>query len=62
MSTEDLDEVAALSGIMAYGDDYLEPTVRENCKQIMPEVENVLPKDAADSYLFLKVHYRHQRQ
>jgi hypothetical protein len=62
VSTEDLDEVAALSGVMAYGDDYLEPNVRANCERIIPEIETVLPNDAADSFLFLKAHYRHQRQ
>ena len=49
-------------GLMAYGDDYLEPNVRANCERIIPEVETVLPNDAADSFLFLKAHYRHQRQ
>ena len=62
VSNEDLDEVAALSGVMAYGDDYLEPDVRENCERIIPEVETVRPNDAVDSFLFLKAHYRHQGQ
>ena len=47
---------------MAYGDDYLEPDVGENCERIIPEMETVRPNDAADSFLFLKAHYRHQGQ
>jgi hypothetical protein len=62
VSTEDLNEVAELSGVMSYGDDYLEPNLRANCERIIPEVEAVLPNDAADSFLFLKAHYRNQNQ
>ena len=62
VSTEDLNEVAELSGVMSYGDDYLEPNLRANCERIIPEVETVLPNDAADSFLFLKAHYRNQNQ
>ena len=41
VSTEDLNEVAELSGVMSYGDDYLEPNLRANCERIRPEAEEV---------------------
>ena len=36
---------------------FLPPETREECERIIPEVDNVKPRDAADTYLFLKVHY-----
>jgi hypothetical protein len=62
VSTEDLNEVAELSGVMSYGNDHLEPNLRANCECIIPEVGKVLSSDAADSFLFLKDHYRNQNQ
>ena len=57
VSEESLNEVAELSGVLEEGNDYLMADVREGCERIIPEVENVKPKDAADTYLFLKAHY-----
>ena len=33
------------------------PEIREVCDRIIQEVENIKPRDAADTYLFLKAHY-----
>jgi len=57
VSEESLDEAAELSGVLQEGNDFLPPETREQCERIIPEVDNVKPRDAADTYLFLKAHY-----
>ena len=55
MSHESLNEVAELSGVLEEGNDYLMPDTKEECERIIPEVENVKPKDAAViTHLFSK--------
>ena len=58
VSEESLDEVAELSGVLQEGSDFLPQDVRAECERIIPEADKVQPRDAADTYLFLKAHYR----
>ena len=57
ITDEALDEVRELSGVMDVGEDFLDADVRRECEQIIPEIDQVKPADAADTYLFLKHHY-----
>ena len=54
VSAEHLDEVAELSGVMAFGNDYLDPATRVDCERIIPDFDTVKPSDAKETYLFLK--------
>ena len=58
VSEESLNEVAELSGVLQEGSDFLPQDVRAECERIIPEVDKVQPRDAADTYLFLKAHCR----
>ena len=58
MTKEILDEVATISGVMTYGDDYLPQHVRAECERIIPHMNEVKPAEAADTFLFLKAHYQ----
>ena len=58
VSQDSLDEVAELSGVLQEGSDFLPQDVRVECERIIPQVDKVQPRDAADTYLFLKAHYR----
>jgi len=57
VSEHALNEVAELSGVLQEGSDYLPQDVIERCERIIPAVDKVKPRDAADTYLFLKAHY-----
>lgn len=57
ITDEALDEVRELSGVMDVGEDFLDADVRRECEQIIPDIDQVKPADAADTYLFLKHHY-----
>ena len=51
-----IDEVRELSGVMDV-EDFLDADVHRECARIVPEIDQVKPADAADTYLFLKHHY-----
>lgn len=57
ITDEALDEVRELSGVMDVGEDFLDADVRRECERIIPDIHQVKPADAADTYLFLKHHY-----
>lgn len=57
ITDEALDEVRELSGVMDVGEDFLDADVRRECERIIPDIDQVKPADAADTYLFLKHHY-----
>lgn len=57
LSQEALDEAAELSGVLEE-DDYLDPKVRKKCERIIPELSDVKSRNAAETYLFLKAHYK----
>ena len=42
---------------MDVGEDFLDADVCRECERIVPEIDQVKPADAADTYLFLKHHY-----
>ena len=48
MSDETLNEVAEISGLMAFGEDYLPQHVRAECERVVPHMDGVKPADAAD--------------
>ena len=54
---EMLDEVSEISGVMAHGEDYLPRHVRAECERVIPQIGDVKPVDAANTFLFLKMHY-----
>lgn len=58
LSKEQLDEVAELSGVLNEANDFLDSKVREECERIIPEISEVKSKDAAETYLFLKAHFK----
>jgi hypothetical protein len=60
VTQELLDEVAEVSGVLTVGDDYLLPAVRAECERVIPDIDGVKPCNAADTFLFLKVHYNEQ--
>ena len=49
VSEECLDKTAELSGVLQEGNYFLPPEVREECECERPEVENVKPRDAAET-------------
>ena len=52
VSDETLNEVAEISGVMAFGEDYLPQHVRAECERVIPHMDGVKPADAADTFLF----------
>ena len=42
------------------GEDFIHPEVCRECERIIPEIDQVKPCDAADTYIFLKHHYVQQ--
>jgi hypothetical protein len=61
VTKETLDEVATISGVMTCGEDYMPQHVRAECERVIPHVDEVKPAEAADAFLFLKVHYQHNQ-
>jgi len=57
LTQEALDEVAGLSEVMTVGEEFLPAAVKRKCEQIIANVDDIKPMEAADSYLFLKAHY-----
>ncbi len=60
VTEEDINEVAELSGVMTYGNDYLPQNIREECERIIPDIDSVRPQDAAEIYMFLKANFNIQ--
>ena len=53
VSDEDLDkEVAQLSNVLEYTYDYLTAEFREHCERVFPHVDEVLPNEASNAFLF----------
>ena len=46
VSEESHHEAAELSGVLQEGNDFLPTEVTEECERIIPEVDNVKPRDA----------------
>ena len=57
VSNEMLDEVSEISGVMAHGEDYLPRNERDERERVIPQIGEIQPTDAADAFLFLKLHY-----
>ena len=53
-----LDEVAELSQVMEISNDFISQAVRDECERVVPKIEDVKPKDAALTYIFLKTHFK----
>ena len=54
VTEEELQEVAALSGVLEIPNDFLEVEFRDKCKVIITEPEHLLAKDYVTSYLYIK--------
>lgn len=53
-----LEKVAEVSKVMEEDDDFLSKEIRDECERVIPLIEDVIPKDAALTYIFLKSHYK----
>ena len=54
ISLDELETVARVSGVLNAENDYRTEDFRRKCSQILPNPENILPKDAAASYRVLR--------
>ncbi|XP_028408204.1 uncharacterized protein LOC114530783 [Dendronephthya gigantea] len=54
VSEEQLQEVGNESGVLDINDDFLEPEFRQACERVIPQPEDVAPKDIQNAFLFLK--------
>ena len=62
LTKQSLDDVAQLSGVMNFGNDYLPEVVRHECERVVPELDNVKPQDAATTFIFLKSYCNNANQ
>ena len=56
VTEEQLLEVAEFSEVLEENDDYLKPSVRQECQRHVPEANDIDPEDAKVAYLFLRSH------
>ena len=42
---------------MTEGNTFLTNVVQQECERVVPDVDNIRPQDAADTYIFLKTHF-----
>ena len=61
VTQEAFNEVAEMSGIMIFGEDFLPAAVRTECERIITDVDGIKPTDAAHTFLFLIAHYNQER-
>lgn len=61
VTMEDLEEVAQVASIFEDTGDYLEQTFRAECERIFPEVQEVVPHQASNAYIFLKQNFDETR-
>lgn len=54
---EHLQEVAELSGVLQENDDYLDQEFRRKCAELIPDTNDIDPKEAANAYLYLKANF-----
>ena len=57
VSEDDLEQVAKLSNIFDNTDDYLQPEFRQKCQDIIPDVTEVQPSEAANAFLYIKANF-----
>ena len=57
LETGYLDEVAELSNVHEGTDDYLEPHFRKECERIIPNLEDIEPRDASNALIFFKSNF-----
>ena len=60
VTQEAFNEVAEVSGIMTFGEDFLPAAVRTKCERIITDVDGIKPTDAAHTFLFLMAHYNQE--
>ncbi|XP_078363116.1 uncharacterized protein LOC144647223 isoform X1 [Oculina patagonica] len=56
VTEEQLLEVAEFSKVLEENDDYLKPSVRQECQRHVPDANDIDPEDAKVAYLFLRSH------
>jgi hypothetical protein len=42
---------------MAYGADFLEAPIREECERLVPNIDDIHSDDWTDAYLYVQEHY-----
>jgi hypothetical protein len=52
-----LNEVCEVSGVMTEGETFLAAVIQRECERVVPEVNDIRPQDAAETYIFLKTHF-----
>ena len=58
LTEEQLEEAAVTSGVLEYNNDFLEPAFRRDCVCIIPNPEEIEPKNCAAAYMYLKSVFR----
>eukprot|EP00794_Sanderia_malayensis_P010334 gene10334-11409_t len=54
LNDDDLKEVADVSGVLDYPEDYLDPLFRESCQSFIENVDDIKPDEAAHAFMYLK--------
>ena len=57
VTNEVLDEVREISSVMPEDNKFLTAAVQRECERVVPDVNNIRPQDAADTFIFLKTHF-----
>lgn len=57
VSEDELEEVATESGVLNVSDDFLEPEFRQKCEEIIPNVDEIEPRDFQNAFLYLKENF-----
>jgi hypothetical protein len=50
------DEVREISSVMPEEYKFLTAAVQRECERVVPDVNNIRPQDAADTFIFMKTH------
>ena len=57
ITTEVVEEVQEISGVMTMGSSFLSDNVQREGERVVPDLNGIQPQDAADAYIFLKNHF-----
>ncbi|XP_020917211.1 uncharacterized protein LOC110254544 [Exaiptasia diaphana] len=57
VTVDQLKEVAEFSGVLEVEDNFLDPEFRLKCNELVPNVEEIEPKDCRKAYLHLKKNF-----
>jgi len=57
VTEEQLEEAAEQSGVLNVKDDFLDSAFRLECERLIPNVQEVEPKDCKQAYVYLKQNF-----